>query len=653
MTILKPWGFLALVSLVLLLLIYILKPNFQQRFISSTYIWKLSLKYKKRKLPINKLKNILLIICQVMILCLLTAVIIKPVKIIKSTINNEVIIIVDTSASMRVNYNGSTRFERAMEQAIDKANETFDANGTVSIVMASSNPYFLVERGRVEDRWDIEKKLLDAKDDFVCSYGANDIDKATALCQDILIDNPNTSIYIYSDLNVNYIPDELNVVNVQANGEHNVAILNAYPEIIDNYYSFVVEVASYGRDISCEIKLDVYGSNVTDIEPLGVDKSFTQLVDLNNDEVKRVVFINSSVDTSEMEDENTIFSYIPDTDKIFSYESVLASIDSDDCFLEDNNFSIYGGTKEPLKVLYASSIANSFFNGILYVMRNKLQDRFDVQLTEVKIGEVPNSGYDLYIYEHSMMPAQAPKDGVVLYCDPDPNIPIAESGFRCGNIIDLNRVSLNLTEEENHPLLKNIVADNITISRYNSLNSIDASYHTLMTCDGSPVLLLKDEEDSKALLMLFSLHYSNLPIIMEFPLLMINVFDYFLPSTIEGNSFEVDDNVTVRSRSPEITVSAYDNVVATIDSFPNTLSVDLPGTYTISQTTYFGKDITENIYVKIPASESNIFNEVDTFTNPIPTVPADDFIEDLLFLLTIGLAAFVFLEWLLKGNEAI
>ena len=124
-------------------------------------------------------------------------------------------------------------------------------------------------------------------------------------------------------------------------------------------------------------------------------------------------------------------------------------------------------------------------------------------------------------------------------------------------------------------------------------------------------------------------------------------------ATLNRKMDEVDDNVTVRSRSPEITVSAYDNVFATIDSFPNTLSVDLPGTYTITQTTYFGKDITENIYVKIPASESNIFNEVDTFTNPIPTVPADDFIEDLLFLLTIGLAAFVFLEWLLKGNEAI
>jgi len=63
MTILNPWALLSLVSLIVLLLIYILKPNFQQKLVSSTYVWKLSLKYKKRKLPINKLRNLLLIIC--------------------------------------------------------------------------------------------------------------------------------------------------------------------------------------------------------------------------------------------------------------------------------------------------------------------------------------------------------------------------------------------------------------------------------------------------------------------------------------------------------------------------------------------------------------------------------------------------------------
>ena len=47
-------GLLGLLGIVALLLIYIIKPNFQQKLISSTYIWKLSLKFKKRKITIKK-----------------------------------------------------------------------------------------------------------------------------------------------------------------------------------------------------------------------------------------------------------------------------------------------------------------------------------------------------------------------------------------------------------------------------------------------------------------------------------------------------------------------------------------------------------------------------------------------------------------------
>lgn len=51
MNLLVPIGLLGLIGLLVLLIIYILKPNYQQKFVSSTYIWKLSLKYRKKKFP--------------------------------------------------------------------------------------------------------------------------------------------------------------------------------------------------------------------------------------------------------------------------------------------------------------------------------------------------------------------------------------------------------------------------------------------------------------------------------------------------------------------------------------------------------------------------------------------------------------------------
>ena len=76
---LTPLGFLGLLGIVILIIIYILKPNYQQKFISSTFIWKLSLKYKKKRLPISKLRNLLLIICQILIITACACIFAKPI----------------------------------------------------------------------------------------------------------------------------------------------------------------------------------------------------------------------------------------------------------------------------------------------------------------------------------------------------------------------------------------------------------------------------------------------------------------------------------------------------------------------------------------------------------------------------------------------
>ncbi|MFR1984179.1 MAG: BatA domain-containing protein [Christensenellaceae bacterium] len=55
MKLLTPLGLLGLLGLLVLLLIYLLKPNYQQKMVSSTYVWKRSLRYRK-KTPISKLK---------------------------------------------------------------------------------------------------------------------------------------------------------------------------------------------------------------------------------------------------------------------------------------------------------------------------------------------------------------------------------------------------------------------------------------------------------------------------------------------------------------------------------------------------------------------------------------------------------------------
>ncbi len=135
MKLLLPIGLIALISLVALIVIYLLRPNYQNKMISSTFVWKLSLKYKKKRIPISKLRNILILLCQIFILSIAAFIISKPVTIIeKQKKDAETIIVIDASSSMLAKNDGSTRFERAKTKIKELSDEVFEKNGVVSLI---------------------------------------------------------------------------------------------------------------------------------------------------------------------------------------------------------------------------------------------------------------------------------------------------------------------------------------------------------------------------------------------------------------------------------------------------------------------------------------------------------------------------------------
>ena len=153
MRLLLPLGLLALVGILVLLLIYIIKPNFQQKLISSTYIWKLSLQFKKRKIPISRLRNILLVACQVLIIASIAMILSKPVRVLKEQEDRpEAVLVIDASASMRTGDGDKTRYERAVNAAVQQAEQIFDQDGIVSVILAGKENTYLAERAGAETR---------------------------------------------------------------------------------------------------------------------------------------------------------------------------------------------------------------------------------------------------------------------------------------------------------------------------------------------------------------------------------------------------------------------------------------------------------------------------------------------------------------------
>jgi len=132
--------------------------------------------------------------------------------------------------------------------------------------------------------------------------------------------------------------------------------------------------------------------------------------------------------------------------------------------------------------------------------------------------------------------------------------------------------------------------------------------------------------------------------------MMYNMFEYFLPTTVNGNAFEAEDTINVNSRGSTLTVTGY-NTDITFSEFPGKLKLNLPGSYEITQTTFAGKTVSEKIYVRMPMAESNIFADAGALESPKYTIDESDYYSDLLLYLAAALVALIFIEWFLQHKE--
>ena len=656
MTLLTPLGLLGLLGIIVLIIIYIIKPNYQQKFISTTFVWKLSLKYKKRKIPMSKLRNILLILCQVLILTACAIILAQPNKILKEPVKQEeVILIIDSSASMRTTFEDKTRFERAVVKAQELAGATFENGGIVSVILADEKPAYLQQRATQESSFDVDATLSALlKEDTECSYATSDIDAAVALCEDVLMENPDAKIWLLTDTKYEYVPKEIAWHDVSVEEEWNASILNAYTVYEGNYYAFVIELASYGRDVSVGVDVDVYGANAMDNNDEGTTVSLTDSIDCIGDELVTMIFVNEEIYASNTERFDASYDKvvaIEASDRVSSYKSLHVSISQDDSFPQDNSFDIYGGMKEVVKIQYFSEKPNNFWPSALAQLKSVVKANWELQITEVKAGEEPEiEGFDFYVFEHTM-PEQMPTDGVVFLVNPYPNQTFSRFGIRIGNEVNVTGGSVALEEGEEHPIGNNLQPDKITVSAFKHV-TLDASYTTILSYQQYPLLAARNDSDLKVVIMPFSLHWSNLALRLDFPLIVYNTFSYYFPETVQKNSFEVNETVELKARSEELTVEGFD-LQQTFDSFPAYFKVHKPGTYVMTQTTFTGKEITERIYVRIPAAECNIKRVGDAIAEPYKVEDDSDFFADLLLYIAIALVSLLFVEWWLQNHDSV
>ena len=644
MSLLAPLGLLGLMGIIALIIIYIIKPNYQSKFITSTFVWRLSLKYKKKKIPLSTLRNILLFICQVAILTGAAFILARPI--VGSDEPQEaadIILVIDASASMQTETRQETRLERAANAAIADARVAFENGKKVSVILASETSRFLVQEATADNADLVYNALSDIVrfPEEYYTFGSADIKGAMAIAEQITAVKEDTAVTLYTD--TTYLnTGRVNVYNVADTSEWNAAILDVRATMVENLYRVEIDVACYGQDtrlaVSCEfINID--------------DKGDDLLIDMDaycsGDEVTTLVlgYITEGMGEAEADSiDEEIF--------VAEFEQIYVYLTANDSLDEDNSFYLFGGKKPTVKIQYYSTAPTTYWRTALDILAAAQQDRVNIEVTEVgtKTGEkqVATEGFDIYIFEHTA-PATLPDDGIVIYCDPS-KLP-AEAGVRFGSKMQAEG-EIFLSAGEKHPITTNMVAEKISVTQFTSIVGYDG-YSVLLEYQNYPLLLVKDDVDQKIVLMPFSVQYSNIVALPEFILLFNNIVNHFFPLTIsEDYVYEPGDKVALNARAEELeVVGPATNLL--LNELPTEIVVKNPGVYTTMQIPISGETVIENFYVKIPAVESNIYLEEEELTTPYFFEVSEENYLDLLFYFALAVVALLFIEWWLKSREQI
>lgn len=612
MTFMNPIGLVGLVMVPILILLYLLKRRTHEKTVSSTFLWKLTLKYMKRRIPFN-FRNSLLMILQLLTVVLVSLILANPYVTAWKT--EEVIVIVDGSASMMTEVDGVSRFDRVREEVKDLALDA-DQNSRVTVIYAGDTAEYAIKRS------DNQVQISACLDEYTPSWGDADMLGALRLAEEAQLENVDARILLYTDRTYDFVTG-LEVMDVTAM-EWNMAALSLYDTVpSDGFCIFAGTVISYGKDATVTVALYVDGVYQD-----------AQTIDCVAGVETEVVFRNREIAT---------------------YEEAELRIDNSDPlkkdnFPHDNSFFLYPETPRRVRVqLYQQTATiDRFLSYALY--SNKVVTAVDTVTDPAKVSY---TGYDIYIFDGTT-PEQLPQDGAVWLINAPSLIP--DIPFAYGEPVETPKgTTVPLTggidsgTDAYDRLTRSLLLNGVFVSRYTPiLVDEGVEYETILTCSGKAVAVAA--QVGRVPVIAMTIGASNFLPSVDFPLLVHNLVEYSAPVLFKGVEFPLGATVTIHAPVSAHGITIAHNGVDLDMLEPESLSFtfDEPGRYDIVYTNEDGDEIfSYHCFVTLSIDESNIFCTEESITAiPMPEGHTTSYEPVAIWPYLLLLLALVYLaEW--------
>ncbi len=618
MSFLYPFGLLGLIAVPLLILIYILKNKHTEQVISSTYLWRLSERFLKKKNPISRLTGIISLILQILAVTLISFAIAHPVFTLPNAADDYVFIL-DASGSMQYVKDGRSRYSLAKEEIEEIINDS--ANGsTYTLINAGDTTGVVFEN--VTEKMQAVALLSEAE----ISATAPNFADARGRAQEYFAANPASRIYLVTDKSYEALE---NVTLVQVSSrEENYAVSDLKYSVKPNADGEPMLVVSgnaysYESDRALDLVLEVRESGKA---PLLLEQSVqaTKLVE--------------APFTFEMEN-------VP-------FTSLKVTVQNQDALPQDNQTMVY-------------NVSRTENNGILIVsedpffLKSALTTIVGTQaVTTLKPTDYDGSqlGYELYVFE-SYSPDLLPSSGAVWFVNPQSSVKDAgftvqeETTLETHDVLEYSKSSATRVQE----ILKDTNRGDISVKQFVRCGFY-RSFHTVLSYGGNPVLFAgTNSHKNRQVVFAFDFHQSDFILQFNYLVLMRNLLEYTFPAIVKETSPYCGEfvSINVLTNCSSVRVEAPSGKIDSFEPESDLVEYVLTevGVYKITQMVD-NKPYVAYVYGNLPKEErASLVNDSSFEISGTPSEERRDGKYDDLLVLLIILAAVLVADWMVYCYE--
>lgn len=564
MSFLNYTGLLFLLAIPVVVLLYLLKLKRTRMVIPSILLWQKSIEDLIANTPFQKLRANLFLILQILVVLLLTLGIARPVLLSHPLKKRNIVLLVDRSASMKtIEKNGHSRLESAKNQALQIIS---NLKKNDSLMLIAFDDSATVLQGFTND-----KKLLNQRiDELTASDKTSRLTETLSIISSLYNKNPQLEVVLFSDGRIDDLKDfksPLPPIN--------------YVRIGESDFNIGFTEFSIRRNFESPLDFEIFAlvKNFS-------DRKFNSVVELFVDDVSLDI---KEVNLLPQETAPLIFNVSSETQK-----KVRLQLDVEDALSIDNTLFGCLPAFHKTKILLIT-------NGN-YFLQQALRTNPQYDLTVLKPQESYDTAlYDVLIFDNVAPPTSFQTNAIYFNCSPPDGSVTFTGEYKDTFIID---------SDTQHPIINYTKLENIVIGKCKTMEVSD-DVKILAETDRSPVIVLKETESYKALVIGFDIYDTDFPLKASFPIFLNNAVRFISESYVDTEEviLTTRDAISVSATKPDSTCSIKtpNNKTYTLD-FHDTLktkftNLDSIGFYELA----FGDEPPKYYGVNLlSAQESNI-----------------------------------------------